>query len=152
MAALASILSILPGIFWKPVGPSLFLRVLRTHCAGPWWGSDVLSWKLVFFSSRKVFDLLLYAWPLFSLFSLSGTPPSHTLCFSEGPLTSSSFPSLDTLLYLSVPVSGRPLLCYHSTLLIKFLKSMYLFTYFWQCWVSVASHGLSLVVARGTIL
>ena len=31
-------------------------------------------------------------------------------------------------------------------------KSFYLFTYFWLCWVSVAVHRLSLVVARGLLI
>ena len=44
------------------------------------------------------------------------------------------------------------MLSFYPSNKVFFFKNMYLFTYFWQCWVSVASHGLSLVVASGTIL
>ena len=110
--------------FWKPVGPSFTSMFWELTVLGL---GEGLPFQAGSSCSSAPEKFLIYSfvisWPLFSLFSLSGTPTSHMLCFSEGPLTSLSFPSFVTSLYLSVPVSRRSLLCYHSTLLIEFLIS-----------------------------
>ena len=70
-----------------------------------------------------------------SLMLIFLAPCPQLLPFTQGD----SPPHLSSL--VSLPVN--------STVLIK---SFYLFAYFWLCWVSVAVHRLSLVMARGLLI
>lgn len=120
LSSLTSILCMIPGVFLSGSCRTFyFFHVLMIHCVGPWWGSVLSNRKFIFFSSGKVFDLLLYDFltSIFSVFS-SWNLNNQMLCFLEEPQLPYLFP-----LYLSVLHSRRPPQCYHSTLLIDLLIS-----------------------------